>query len=378
MIGLNGRPQVKNLKLILQEWLVFRENVIKRRLSTRLKKVLQRLHTLDGLLIAFLNIDEVIRIIREKDKPRIALMKKFKLSEIQAESILDLKLRHLAKLEEVKIKAEQTELAAERDLLEKTLNSAKRLQTLMKKELIEAAKTYGDERRSPLVERNDAKQMDSKRHIPSDPITVILSQKGWVRQAKGHEVTGSTLNYKSGDAYLGQIHAKLNQNIIFLDSTGRSYTVPAHSLPSARGQGEPLTGKVTPPAGAQFQAMLTGAQDAHAIFLSNLGYGFLGTIGNAMSKNRAGKALVKLSKGAELISPVLVNEPDEEYVGLITRLGHLLILAATDIPVLEKGKGNKLINIHAKDFKEEKDAVIHLQAFTDKHSIVFVTMVKNY
>ncbi|MEW5009939.1 MAG: DNA topoisomerase IV subunit A, partial [Cycloclasticus sp.] len=274
VIGLSGKPQVKNLKAVLSEWLTFRLDTVKKRLQYRLEKVNQRLHILDGLLIAYLNIDEVIQIIREEDKPKRALMERFSISEIQANSILEIKLRQLAKLEEVKIRSEQAELAKERDGLEKILNSKQRLRTLVKKEIIADAKAYGDERRSPIVSRQLAQALDERALIPNEPMTVVISEKGWVRAAKGHDIDPASLTFRSGDEYLASARGRSNSVVYFLDSTGRIYNLPVHGLPSARGQGEPLTGSLKPPAGARFTEVLAG-KDEKIIFASNAGYGFV-------------------------------------------------------------------------------------------------------
>jgi topoisomerase IV subunit A len=348
MIGLNGKPQVKGLVAILKEWLSFRVETVRKRLQYRLDKVLERLHILDGLLAAFLNIDEVIRIIRHEDEPKSKLMKKFKLSDIQAEAILELKLRHLAKLEEVKIRAEQAELEAERQTLETLLGSEARLKTLVKKELIADAKTYGDERRTSLVERQEAQAIKETDMMPSEPVTVVLSSKGWMRSAKGHEVDPTSLNYKAGDEFLSSAKGRSTGHAVFLDSTGRTYSLAAHSLPSARGQGEPVTGRVNPPPGAKFVATLMGADDQLFVFASSAGYGFIVPFSELLSKNRSGKAVLKAPTHSNAMAPQAVNDLEKDLLVMVSNIGRLLVFPAKELPKLNRGKGNKMLNIPTK------------------------------
>ena len=314
MIGIDGRPQVKNLRDILKEWLVFRTETVKRRLQWRLDKVAKRLHELEGLLVAYLNIDAVIKIIRTEDDPKAKLIAKFKLSDEQAEFILNLKLRNLAKIEEIKIKAEQKELNAERKSLEQTLGSKARLKTLVKKELIHDAEEFGDERRSKLVKREAATAIDESELVASEPITVVLSQKGWVRAAKGHEVNARELSYKSGDAYQSHAYGKSNQNAMFIDSRGRCYSLIAHTLPSARGQGEPLSGKLKPADGAVFVGVMMGDPSDLYLLSSSAGYGFVGKLEDMFTRNRAGKTLLSVPKGAQALPPVRVRNVEEDWV----------------------------------------------------------------
>ncbi len=337
MIGINGRPQVKDLRMVLDEWLKFRTVTVRRRLQWRLDKVNARLHILDALLIAFLNIDEVIAIIRENDKPKPFLMKRFKISDIQAEAILDLKLRHLAKLEEMKIRGEQEELATERDQLKKILGSATRLKTLIRKEIIADAEKYGDDRRSPIVARDAAQAMDESSLIPSDPITVVLSSKGWARAAKGHELDADKLNYKAGDGLLSAIQGKSNQLAVFLDSTGRAYTLQAHTLPSARGQGEPLTGRFNLPAGAEFTAAMMGDPNDLYLISSSFGYGFVFKLGDLHSRTKAGKAFLKVPAGAKVLPPVKVRSLDDDWIVAISSEGHMLVTELAELPQMAKG-----------------------------------------
>ena len=367
VIGLSGKPQVKNLKAVLSEWLTFRLDTVRKRLEYRLEKVNQRLHILDGLLIAYLNIDEVIQIIREEDKPKRALMERFSISEIQANSILEIKLRQLAKLEEVKIRSEQAELAKERDGLEKILNSKQRLRTLVKKEIIADAKAYGDERRSPIVSRQLAQALDERALIPNEPMTVVISEKGWVRAAKGHDIDPASLTFRSGDEYLASARGRSNSVVYFLDSTGRIYNLPVHGLPSARGQGEPLTGSLKPPAGARFTEVLAG-KDEKIIFASNAGYGFVTQLADLSTKNKAGKALITVPNGAVVLSPCLF-QAEEALLAIISQQGRLLIFPISEVPVLSRGKGNKLLQITPKDLVSGEDRVLGLCVVEEQQSI---------
>lgn len=345
VIGIDGRPAVKGLRQILTEWLSFRTETVRRRLQFRLNKVNDRLHILAGLLIAFLNIDEVIRIIRTEDKPKPVLMERFGLSDVQAEYVLDTKLRQLARLEEVKIRAEQEELEKERDWLEKTLGSEQRLKKLIQKELAEDAKTYGDDRRSPIVERAEAQAFTEADLVSSEPVTVVLSEKGWVRAAKGHDIDAEGLSYKAGDRFLVAAPGRSHQQAVFLDSTGRSYSLPAHSLPSARGQGEPLTGRLNPPPGAQFEVVLLAEEKQLVLIASDAGYGFVARVEDMHSKNRAGKALLSLPKGARVMAPVLIEDVENQFVVAASNEGRMLVFPLKDLPQLAKGKGNKMISI---------------------------------
>ena len=360
MIGINGKPQVKDLRSLLEEWLKFRTVTVRRRLQWRLDKVSKRLHILDALLVAFLNIDEVIAIIRENDKPKPVLMKRFKISDIQAEAILDLKLRNLAKLEEMKIKGEQSELEEERDALEKVLGSAKRLKTLIKKEIIADAEKYGDDRRSPIIERNAAQAMDETSLISSEAITVVLSSKGWVRSAKGHEIDGTKLNYKAGDDYQASAPGKSNQSAVFLDSSGRAYTLPAHKLPSARGQGDPLSSYFTPTPGSHFVGVAIGDPDDLYLLASNFGYGFIVRLGDMQANAKKGKAVLNVGKQAIALSPVKITSVKTDQIAAVSSAGHMLLTPAEQLPQMAKGKGNKIINIPAKLLKagDEKVAAI--------------------
>lgn len=345
MIGLDGRPQVKNLVTILNEWLEFRLETVRRRLEHRLDIVKTRLHILAGLLIAYLNLDEIIQIIRKEEKPKPVLMKRFKLSEEQAEAILDLKLRHLARLEEMQIKREQEDLANEQDDLEKTLASKARMKKLVRKELEEDVEKYGDNRRAPIVARKEAQAMSESEILPTEPLTVILSSKGWIRAGKGHELDPSTLSYKAGDEFLASALGRSNQSAIFLDTTGRSYAVAAHTLPSARGQGEPLTGRLTPPPGAEFTSVIMGEADNQYVIASDAGYGFIIKLDDLFTKNRRGKASLSVPKGSRALMLKQTTNAENEFIATVTNTGHLLVFPLKELPLLPKGKGNKMLNI---------------------------------
>ena len=357
VIGIDGRPQVKNLRVLLEEWLKFRTVTVRRRLQWRLDKVNKRLHILDALLIAFLNIDEVIAIIRENDKPKPVLMARFELTDTQAEAILDLKLRHLAKLEEMKIRGEQSELAEERDKLEKILGSATRLKTLIKKEIMADAETYGDDRRSPIVERSAAQALDATSLIPSEAITVVLSSKGWVRSAKGHEIDPEKLNYKAGDDFQSSAQGKSNQAAIFLDSSGRAYTLPAHKLPSARGQGDPLSSYFTPTPGSHFVGVIIGDPDDLYLLASNFGYGFVGRLGDMQANAKKGKAVLNVGKQALALPPVKISDVESDQIAAVSSAGHILVTPVEQLPQMAKGKGNKIINIPSKLLKAGDEQV---------------------
>jgi len=355
LIGLNGKPRVRNLREILSEWLAYRTQTVTRRLQHRLDRVLARLHILEGLLIAYLNIDEVIAIIRREDEPKPVLMARFGLSDLQAEAILELKLRHIAKLEEMKIRGEQDELAAERDKLEGILASPKRLKSLIKDELTQDAAKHGDARKSPLVERQAAQALETTELVSSEPVTVVLSEKGWARAAKGHDIDPASLSYRSGDGFFAAARARSNQPVCFLDSTGRTYSVPAHELPSARGLGEPLTGRLAPPPGASFRAVLAGEDEERLILASDAGYGFLAKLGDLHTRNKAGKVTLTVPDSSKVLTPLGVANPESDWLAVATARGRLLLFPAKELPELERGKGNKLIDIHAADFSAGQD-----------------------
>ncbi|MEZ8065793.1 DNA topoisomerase IV subunit A [Vibrio sp. FF145] len=369
MIGLDNRPQVKGLVQILKEWIEFRRTTIRRRLQYRLDKVLARLHILEGLLAAYLNIDEVIEIIRTEDEPCPVLMSRFNISEIQANAILDIKLRNLAKLEEFKIRAEQEELEAEREKLEKLLGSERRLNTLIKKEIQADADKYGDDRRSPLIERAEAKALTERDLVPSEPITVVLSEKGWIRHAKGHEVDAEGLNYKSGDKFLASAKGKSNQQAVFLGSDGRSYSLESHSLPSARSQGEPITGRLNVSPGTSIRQVVMGENEQLWLVGSDAGYGFVCKGSDLLSKNKSGKALVNLPQASEVMLPSPIADLDSNQILAITNQGRMLLFPIKDLPQLSKGKGNKIINIPSAKAKEREEFVSHLMAIPENATL---------
>jgi topoisomerase-4 subunit A len=345
IIGLDGKPQLKNLRALLVEWLEFRVRTVRRRLQFRLDKVERRLHLLDGLLIAYLNLDEVIHIIRTEEHPKAKLIERFELSEIQADYILDTRLRQLARLEEMKLRNEQDELNKERTKLMALLGSEAKLKKLVRTELIKDAETYGDDRRSPIVERAEAKAMTEHDLLPNEKVTVVLSEKGWVRSAKGHDIDATGLSYKAGDGFQTAAMGRSNQYAVFIDSTGRSYSLAAHTLPSARGQGEPLTGKLQPPPGATFECVLLPEDDALYVIASDAGYGFVVKGEDLQAKNKAGKALLSLPKGAKVMLPRTVADREQNWLAAVTTEGRLLIFKISDLPQLSKGKGNKIIGV---------------------------------
>ncbi len=368
MIGLDHRPQVKGLLEILTEWLVYRRDTVRRRLNYRLDKVLKRLHILEGLLTAFLNIDEVIHIIRSEDEPKPVLMQLFALSDTQAEAILELKLRHLAKLEETKIRGEQDELAKERDQLQALLGSERKLSTLIRKEIQADAEAFGDERRSPITEREEAKAMSEHDFIPSEPVTIVLSESGWVRSAKGHDIDASGLSYKAGDSFRAAAKGKSNQPVVFMDSTGRSYALDPTTLPSARGQGEPLTGKLTPPPGATIEHVLMAADDQKLLMASDAGYGFVCTFNDLVARNRAGKAMITLPENAKAFPPMELHGDDDMLLS-ITAAGRMLMFPVADLPQLSKGKGNKIVSIPSAQAASGEDKLQWLLVLPPQTSI---------
>jgi len=350
MIGLDGRPQVKNLRDLLAEWLVFRTATVRRRLQYRLDKIIDRMHVLEGLLVAYLNIDEVIEIIRTEDEPKPVLMARFDISDRQAEAILELKLRHLAKLEEMKIRGELDELAKERKSIELLLGSDARLKTLIRKELEADAEKFGDDRRSQIVDRNPARALSETELLPTEPLTIVLSESGWVRAAKGHDVDPESLNFRTGDRYATSVRARSNQQIVFLDSTGRSYSLAAHTLPSARGQGEPLSGRLQTPADARFVAVLAGDSDKTLLLSNSAGYGFITAFDNLLAKNKAGKAMFNVPEGAQILPPLWLDNNEGDNIAVTAGDGRLLVFPVGDIPVMNKGKGVRLINIPSARF----------------------------
>ena len=369
MIGIDGRPGVKGLDRLLKEWLRFRTDTVRRRLEYRLERVVRRLHILEGYLVAYLNIDEVIHIIRTEDKPKPALMERFGITDVQAEAILELKLRNLAKLEEMKIRGEQDDLQAERDQLEKILGSAARLKTLIKKELLAVAETYGDERRSPLVQRGEARAFSEVELMSADPVTVVMSEKGWIRAAKGHDIDPAALSYKSGDSFKLAVHGRSNQPVVILDSTGRAYTVPSHNLPSARGQGEPVTGRINPPSGATFEGLMMGADEQLYLLASDAGYGFVARLGDLQTKNRAGKAALSLPKGGRVLQPAPVAGEENAWVAALSNEGRLLVFPLADLPQMARGKGNKIIGIPSARVQSREEFVVAVTVLTERDAL---------
>lgn len=369
IVALDGRPKNFSLVALLSEWIIFRKDTVKRRLRHRLQIVTDRLHILDGLLVAYLDIDKVIAIIRTQDEPKPALMKRFKLSDIQAEAILNLRLRNLAKLEEMKIRGEQEELNEERDGLDKTLKSVSRLKTMIKNEIIEDAEAYGDERRTTLVEREAAQALDETQLVANEPVTVVLSQRGWARAAKGHEIDPLALSYKSGDSFLAAAQGRSNQLAMFIDSTGRIYSVIAHTLPSARGQGEPLSGRFKPPDGAEFCGTMIGDPDSQVLLASDAGYGFIATLSDLISRNKAGKSILRVPPGGRAVVPAPVPADCECLIAAVTSIGKLLVFEAEELPELAKGKGNKIIGIPSRKYKEGEEKLVAVAMIAEEGNL---------
>ncbi|MGB5427252.1 MAG: DNA topoisomerase IV subunit A [Gammaproteobacteria bacterium] len=365
MIGLDGRPRVKDLRVILKEWLEFRTDTVRRRLEYRLDKVNRRLHLLEGLLIAYLNLDEVIRIIRTEDKPKQALIKRFDLTELQADYILDTRLRQLARLEEMKIKGEQDELARERDALQQTLASKARLKTLIKKEIQADAEKYGDARRSQLVDRAPAQALDETALIPSEPVTIVLSKNGWVRVAKGHEIDPLEMTYKAGDGFAAVARGRSNQLAVFIDSAGKTYSLPAHSLPSARGQGEPLSGRLKPADGSRFVGVMAGDPGQLFLLACDSGYGFVVKLGDMYTRNKAGKATLSVPKGANVLAPVAVRSLQDDWIVAASSEGYMLVIPLAELPQMSRGKGIKIINIPSAKLKSREEFVAAIDCIQD-------------
>ncbi len=349
MIGLDGRPRVKNLKECLTEWLDYRFTTVTRRLNHRLAKVNDRLHILEGLLIAYLNIDEVIRIIRFEDDPKAKLMSTFGLTDVQAEWILDLKLRHLQKLEEMKIKGEQEELEAERQRLEALLGDDEQLKKLIADELREDAKKYGDDRRCPINARPAAQALEATEILPAEPVTVVLSKAGWIRAGKGHDLDPTALSYKAGDEYLTHVPGKTNQLLVLMDSRGRCYTLNPRDLPSARSQGEPVTTRLDLQPGARIVAMMMGEGAEQYVLGSDGGYGFVARLSDLESRQKAGKAVVTVTEPGAVLPPARTREPAQERFALATAEGRLLVFSLAELPELAKGKGNKMVALKGED-----------------------------
>jgi len=369
VIGLDGRPRVMGLKSVLEEWLRFRTDTVTRRLTWRLEKVQARLHILDGLLVAYLNLDEVIRIIRREEEPKPALMKRFNLTEIQAEAILETKLRHLAKLEEMKIREEQTALAEEREELEGILKSKARLKKLIKEELLAAAEEYGDKRRTKIVERAAAQAIDETELVTVEPVTVVLSARGWVRAAKSHEIDPRSLGYKTGDEFQAAARGKSTQQAVFLDSTGRTYSVLAHTLPSARGQGEPLSGRIDPPDGATFAGVMLGDPAERWVLASDAGYGFVVKLEELYVRNRSGKAVLNVPEGAQVLVPAPVTA-DDALICAVSSDGKMLVFPVSELPELPRGKGNKIFGIDSKKFAKREEYLSGIAVIAPNQNLI--------
>jgi topoisomerase IV subunit A len=372
LIGLDLRPRVKNLKEILEEWLTYRLQTVTRRLEFRLEKINERLHILEGLLIAYLNLDEVIRIIREEDEPKQVLMRTFSLSEIQANAILDLRLRQLARLEETKLRAEGDELQAERVDLEKTLGSKARLRSLVKKELLADAEAFGDPRRSPLQVAEEAAAYTEEDLVSNEPITVVLSDKGWIRAAKGHELNPEELSYRGGDQFAQAARGRSNDSLVMLDSTGRSYSLAPHTLPSARTQGEPLTGRLKPPPGARFVGLAFGTPATRLLLASSAGYGFVCTIDDLLSKNKSGKAVLSIGKVGWALPPIQFQDQPGQRVVAVTNLGHLLAFPLDQLPQLARGKGNKIISVPSAALAAGEEHVVAVAVMGEADELLVV------
>lgn len=374
MIGTNGRPQVKGLLTILQEWLEFRIAVVKKRLQYRLNVITERLHILAGLIIVYLNLDEIIKIIRKQDEPKPALMKRFKLTEAQADAILETKLRHLAKLSEMQIRREQDDLSKEQEEIEKLLGGKARLNKFIRQELVTLAEKYGNARMSPIVARKEAIAIKEIEILPTEPVTVVLSNRGWVRKASGHEVDAESLSYKAGDSLQGTAIGRSNQMAVFFDTTGRAYSLPAHTLPSARGQGEPLSGRLNPPAGALFVGVMLGEAEQLYVLASDAGFGFIVKLNELYGKNRAGKAVLSTPNHSKALVPRLVTDIENEYLAVVSNTGHLLIFPLKDLPQLTKGKGNKLISIKkSKDLTQEvEEFVLDIAVLNNTQNLLIV------
>ena len=357
VIGLDGRPQVKDLRTLLAEWLEFRRTTVRRRLAFRLDKVKVRLHRLEGILAAYLDLDEVIAIIREEDRPKPVLMERFALTDVQAEAVLEIKLRHLARLEEMKIRAEQEALGEERDTIEGTLGSHARLAALVRGEILADAEAHGDARRSRLVERAPSRALARDELVSAEAITVVLSRRGWVRAAKGHQVDAEALSYRAGDGFLSAAAGRSNQTAVFFDGTGRAYSLPTHVLPSARGQGEPLAGRLDAPDGAEWRAVLMGGEDDRVVLASEGGHGFVARLAGLWSKNRTGKLVMQMGEEDRLLGPVRVSDPESGRLAVVSSAGYLLVYPLCELPLLARGKGVKLMGIPAAKLRGRAETV---------------------
>ena len=369
-IGLDGRPGVRGLRAILTDWLAFRRETVRRRIQFRLDRIAERLHVLEALLVAYLDVDEVIRIVREAEKPREALMERFSLTELQANAILELRLRQLARLEEIRIQGEKDSLEAEQDDLARTLGSPRRLRSLLVRELKKVAEEHGDDRRSPLVEREEARAFAEEDLLSTEPITVILSEKGWVRSAKGHEIDPRELAYRTGDGFGHLARGRSNDALLFLDTTGRAYSLPPHTLPSARGQGEPLTGRLSPPSGAGFAGVVMGGPRTAVLLASSAGYGFVARLQDLVSKHRTGKTVLTLPKGAAVLPPRAVADPERDLLVAVSTAGRMLAFPVAELPELARGKGNKILSVPKAAFEAGEEALLAVVAMPPAAELV--------
>ena len=368
LISLKGGPKVFTLVELVKEWLVFRKNTVTRKLEHRLDQVNDRLHILEGLLIVYLDLDKVIKIIRESDEPKKEIIKVFKLSDIQANAILEIKLRQLAKLEQIKLEQERDTLLEEQNEIEKILGSKTRLKTLIKNELLEIKDEFGEDRKSPIKESSEAKVFSEEETLITESITVVLSEAGWIRSAKGHEIDPSSLSYRGEDRLQDFCRGKSNQLSVFLDSNGKAYSLPSHSLPSARGMGDPISGRVSADSGIKFISTLIGNDDDKYMIMNTAGYGYISEFKNMVSNKKSGKAFMKLPNEAKLLKAIRVRE-DHVYIAAVSNIGRLLIFKINELPVLPKGKGNKIINIPTPKFAAKEEYMAHGQLISPSSSL---------
>ena len=369
LISLKGGPKVFALIDLLKEWLVFRKNTVKRKLEHRLDQVNDRLHILEGLLLIFIDIDKVIKIIRKSDEPKKDLIKNFKLSEIQANAILEIKLRQLAKLEQIKLEDEKKNLTTEQNEIEKVLKSKTRLKTLIKKELNEIKEDFGEDRKSPIIASSAAKIFSEEETIISESITVVLSKAGWIRSAKGHDIDPNSLSYRGDDSLQDFARGKSNQITVFIDSNGKAYSIPSHSLPSARGMGEPITGRLSADSGVQFISSVIGNDESRFLIMNTAGYGYISEYKNMISNKKTGRAFMKLPENAKMLKAIPIRD-DHSYIAAVSNIGKLLIFELKELPVLGKGKGNKIINIPKDKLKAGEEFMAHAQVLSDGSSLM--------
>jgi len=369
LISLAGGPRVFDLLSLLKEWITFRKNTVIRRLEHRLDQVNDRLHILEGLLAVYLNIDEVIKIIRESDEPKKEIIREFKLTDIQANAILEIKLRQLAKLEQIKLEEERSKLSDEQKEIETILSSKARLKTLIKKELLEIKENFGEERKSPIKSASNAKVFSEEETLVTEPITVVLSEAGWIRSGKGHEIDPSSLSYRGEDKLQDYARGKSNQTAVFIDSSGKVFSIASHSLPSARGMGEPISGRVNAESGVNFISALIGEPDDKFIFTNTAGYGYISEFSNTISNKKTGKAFMKIPEGASLIKSQKLRE-DHQYIAAVSSIGKLLIFRLDELPILPKGKGNKIINIPTAKFKSKEEKMLDIQLLAEDSNLV--------